>query len=174
MRRLGAWALTLGVGLVTAFGISLVTGGGFGRTVLDAFRGQPQIPTAESGTPRGDALLLMWASSEIVGTVGYCEKYVEKNPQLLEAAKAWNDRHRLQLEHVVEVLKSSGSLTRKEKDDFDRAAGAKIKDKVEAQKDRVAYCRGLDDSIAAGQLDLKRRRDTAEALTRIMKTDGTK
>lgn len=75
MRRRGAWALRLGVGLVAAFGISLVTVVGLGDSA-GRLPGATTNSNRRVSTPRGDALFVMWASSEIVGTVRYCEKYV--------------------------------------------------------------------------------------------------
>ncbi len=117
---------------------------------------------------RDDAMLLMGAGAGVSGVAAYCNKYVEPNQQLLSAAKAWNRRHKAQLQQLIRAIKWAGGLSKDEKDMIDRMAFAMLKKEVEAQPDKAGYCREMEQAIDQGILDLSRREDTAPALRRIM------
>lgn len=117
---------------------------------------------------RDDAMLLMGAGAAVPGVAAYCNKYVEPNQQLLSAAKAWNRRHKAQLQQVIRAIKWAGGLSKDEKDIIDRMAFALLKKEVEAQPDKAGYCREMGQALDQGILDLSRREDTAPALQRIM------
>ena len=117
---------------------------------------------------RDDAMLLMGAGAWVPGVAAYCNKYVEPNQQLLSAAKAWNRRHKAQLQQVIRAIKWAGGLSKDEKDMIDRMAFAMLKKEVEAQPDKAGYCREMEQALDQGILDLSRREDTAPALRRIM------
>lgn len=117
---------------------------------------------------RDDAMLLMGAGAGVSGVAAYCNKYVEPNQQLLSAAKAWNRRHKEQLQQVIRAIKWAGGLSKDEKDMINRMAFAMLKKEVEAQPDKAGYCREMEQALDQGILDLSRREDTAPALRRIM------
>ena len=120
---------------------------------------------------RDDAMLLMGAGAWVPGIAAYCNKYVEPNQQLLEAAAAWNERHDFELEQTIRAIKWAGGLNQEEKDLIDRLAFSLLKKEVEAQEDKPGYCQKVAQLIEDGSFDLERREDTAPVIRRILELD---
>ena len=122
---------------------------------------------ADRQTVRDDAMLLLGAAAWVPSVAAYCDKYVAKNPEIIEAAISWNKRHRPQLDRIILAVDRSGGLTKEEKQIINRVAFAALRNEVEGQGDKIAYCQDISSAIAGGTLDLDRRDDTAAALRRV-------
>jgi hypothetical protein len=116
-------------------------------------------------------MLLMGAGAWVPGIAAYCNKYVEPNRQLLEAAAAWNKRHESELEQTIRAIKWAGGLNQEEKGLIGRMAFSLLKKEVEAQEDKPGYCQQVAQSIEDGSFDLKNREDTAPVIRRILELE---
>lgn len=118
---------------------------------------------------RNDAFALMGAGISIPGMAAYCDKFVKHNPELLAAAKKWNERHAFILQRTVRAMEWSGGLTREEKRQLDQLAFKLAKQLIEDADDKVEFCKSIAIETNKGTLDLDRREDTAPAVKRLLK-----
>ncbi|MEO6306864.1 MAG: hypothetical protein ABIO96_12595 [Nitrospiraceae bacterium] len=86
---------------------------------------------------------IMGNSLAAPGVAAYCQKQVEANRSLLDAAQQWNRRNALIMKIALEALKPSGGISNDEKDLLDRSAFKWTKELVENKNDRKEFCRKL-------------------------------
>jgi len=103
------------------------------------------------------AIKLATESMLVPGMAAYCNKYVNRNDDLISAAASWNKTHLNILKRVVDVLKSEGGLSKKEKKTLDIAAFRAVKKIVEGSKDKVKFCASLARIVLSGRLDFNQR-----------------
>lgn len=120
-----------------------------------------------NGQTRDDAMLLMGAATWVPGLAAYCNKYVEPNKDLLAAAQSWNQRHNADLKKIVSVVKATGGLTKDEKRAIDQLTMRMLKQEVDSQSDKQAYCKQVETALTQRLLDLEQREDTAQAIKRV-------
>ena len=114
-----------------------------------------------------DLLQLMGAGLAVPGIAAYCEKFVMKNPALIDAAKRWNERHDEVLKFIVSEIKRTGDLSADKKRQLNVLAYKALMKEMEAIADKVGYCRDAAKGIDAGDLDFSKREDTAPLLSRL-------
>ena len=112
---------------------------------------------------RDAALRVMGGSLVAPGVAAYCEKYVEANPSLLDAAQQWNRRNASIMKRTVEALKLSGGISNEEKDILGRSAFKWTKKLVENNNDRKEFCRNAVTNINNGSLDIDKMEGLTEA-----------
>ena len=128
----------------------------------------PLKANAQSDKARNqDLLFLMGAGLAVPGMAAYCEKFIVKNPALIDAAQRWNQRHLKILEKVVSGIKEAGGLSADEKRRLDVAAYKSLSKEIEEESDKIGFCRDAARLIDAGVLDFQNRSDTAAALSRL-------
>jgi hypothetical protein len=115
-----------------------------------------------------DLLQLMGVSLLPAGIAAYCNKKVEPNQKLLEAAERWNARHLSVMENIVRALEEDGGLSENQKRVFDVRAYKTVEAMVESESDKGAFCSDIAGLMDRGMLDLERQPDTASAMSRIM------
>jgi hypothetical protein len=125
----------------------------------------------DTASIRDDVFFLMGASVQPPGTAAYCNKYVEPNERLIDAAAAWNKRNDAAMRRIIQVLQSTGGMSDADKQALNRFATKLVKQSVESAPDPVQYCQGFADLLDRGEMDLDKRADTAPALARIMAAD---
>jgi len=119
-------------------------------------------------TPRDDALSLIMTVLFVPGVAAYCNKNVEANSELLDAARQWNERNRKFHLAIVATLEASGGLSAIQKDTLDKAALELVKQKIEEEQDKSSFCSDLVGIANSGQLDLDKMDDTKAPLARLM------
>jgi hypothetical protein len=117
---------------------------------------------------RYDAMMLLAAASFIPGARGYCATYVGPDPDFITAVSGWHERNEEFMTTVAGVIAKTGGLSATERDSLDRSAREVIKNKIEAESNKTAYCFHMRSAINSGQLDLDRQEDTRAALARII------
>lgn len=117
---------------------------------------------------RDSALRVMGASVAPAGLAAYCDKYVARNPEILDAVEQWNKRNRAYMETTVKVMRWAGDLTSDERAQLDRAAMQTVKKMVESEEDRVSYCRALATALPTGAWDLDKIEGIASDLKTIL------
>lgn len=137
-------------------------------TALLATRAPAQDLETTKREIRIDAIRLMGASLKIPGVAAYCEKYVESNPRLVEAAKAWNERHHELFLKILRTIEWSGGMSTAERELYDRFAYKLLKSEFDEEPDKAAYCRETLAAIESGDMDLDKSPVTADAARRIM------
>lgn len=105
------------------------------------------------------ALKLMGASLAVPGIAAYCQKLVEPNPQLIQAASNWNGRNHTLMLRILDAIRLTGGLSSIEKEAYDKEAYAGLIKGMEEERDKESFCREVPDIIASGQMDLDRRAD---------------
>jgi hypothetical protein len=121
---------------------------------------------------RYDAMMLLAAASFIPGARGYCATYVAPDPDFITAVSGWQERNEEFMTTVADVIAKTGGLSTTERDSLDRFAREIIKNKIEAESNKAAYCSHIKNAINSGHLDLDRQEDTRAALARIMGRDS--
>ena len=114
-----------------------------------------------------DLLFLMGSSLAVPGIAAYCERYIVKNPALMDAAQRWNQRHLKVQEFIVEEIKRAGGLSAEQKRQIDTRAFQLLRKEINEERDKVGYCRDAAHIIDSGEMDFSRRADTAAALSRL-------
>lgn len=124
------------------------------------------LPTT-AGPSRFDereaSLVLFKRSLYIIGAAAYCDKRIGKNPELIEAAAAWNKRNMPLMERTVAVLKATGDMSKDEKDKLDKDGLAEIRVAMKSKTDCDQHRANLEEQ----KLELATNantRDTARAV----------
>lgn len=117
---------------------------------------------------RMDALRLMGAGLKVPSIAAYCEKNVESNLDLMEAAKEWNKRHDELLKKAIRVIEWSGGMSAGERGLYDRFAYRLLKSEFEDQSSKAVHCRETLAAIKSGDMELEKNPVTAEAARHIV------
>jgi hypothetical protein len=119
-------------------------------------------------TPKDYAITLMGPSVFVPGIAAYCDKNVERNQALIEAATNWNRRNAEFHRVIIQVLEEYGGLSKAEREAVDSMAYAMVRNEVEGATDKAAFCANIVDIVNSGQLDLDQMVDTKGPLSRLM------
>ncbi|MDP2332156.1 MAG: hypothetical protein Q8M19_15830 [Reyranella sp.] len=94
---------------------------------------------ATAGPSRSDereaAVVLFKRSLYILGAAAYCDKRIGRNPELIEAAAAWNKRNIATMEQIIAVLKATGDLSKDEKDQLDKNGLVEVRTAMKSKTD---------------------------------------
>lgn len=94
---------------------------------------------AAAGPSRYDereaSIALFKRSLYILGAAAYCDKRIGRNPELIEAAAAWNKRNMAIMERIIAVLKATGDLSKDEKDQLDKSGLVEVRAAMKSKTD---------------------------------------
>lgn len=124
--------------------------------LLTAFLTQPALAGPSRLDERNAATELMDKILFVLGAAVYCDKSVQKNPKLMEAAGEWNARNKPFMERVVALVKATGDMSKAEKDEMDKGGYKKVKAAMASR----AACDDHLKGFTQGQFDLNRNPET--------------
>ena len=136
-------------------------------TALVAISAILSISDAHAQTTKDDRLndvvYLFGTSLAVIGTAGYSEKFITKDNEVPAAARRWNDRHAKTLNAIAKEFKEQVSDS--EKKAIDDLVNKELKNDIEAQSDKVRYCRHYAKDLDARHLDFDNSPDAQEVLS---------
>lgn len=153
------WATPVAMVLVmlSAFSIHLQ------RNIL----ANPPALNPEAQIIRDDATALLTAALVPMGVAALCQRIVEENQALFDAAENFNERHSSIYRRVVTALRQNGGFRSASQDAIQEQTYRRIKVDIENQDDRVSFCRSIPSLIESGVFDLDKREDMSEAYRRF-------
>ena len=104
----------------------------------------------------------------ILGSLAYCDKYIEKNKALMDAAANYNKRHHMLSKKIVEIIKATGGISNSEKEKFNKKSFKVLKVYIESMPDKKDYCSDLVEIINSKKMDFLEREDTKQTAIRIL------
>lgn len=138
-------------------------------TALVAIAAVLSISDAHAQTAKDDRLndvvYLFDTSLAVVGTAGYCKKFITKDDEVPAAARRWNDRHAKTLNAIAKEFKEQVSDS--EKKAINALVNRELKNDIEAQSDKVRYCRNYAKDLDARRLDFDNSPDAQEVISRL-------
>ena len=123
---------------------------------------------------RQDAILLLKAFWNTTGYMMACPKYVGEHPPYLDAAEAWKQRHNVYMLRVTEVIDSTGGLANEAQAQMAQEGFDDATLKLQLRGDSGLYCfNNLAEDLNAGAFDFENQDETAPALARLMRANGS-
>ncbi len=113
-----------------------------------------------------DYLLAVSAAPWPLEILAYCYDTVAKDADVREAGRQWNERNGKLLANI-EARAKAAALADDVRRKADEASLAAIRDTVDGQGDKAAYCRTIARVVDSGAYDIDQRADLKDALRRI-------
>jgi hypothetical protein len=118
-----------------------------------SFQTTPALAQSSRNDERSATISLFKRALFIVGASAYCDKYVEKNPKLIEITAGWNQRNKPEMERIVARLRATGDMTSSEKENLDKAGYKEVRDAMKTP----ATCEQHRIALERGDLELRDR-----------------
>ena len=121
---------------------------------------------AQSTASAEDYLQVLAAAPWPLEILAYCYSEVNKDPALQDAARQWGDRNG-GLFATLEDKAKSVAIPPEIRQQADQVSRDAIRDLVDRQGDKPAYCDTLARVVDSGAYDIDQRADLREPLKRI-------